>query len=331
MKRMVSGIQPSNKITLGNYIGAIKNFVSLQDKYEMIIFVADLHAITIGNYNVEDLYNNKKEMVSIYLACGLDPKKTKIFYQSDVAAHTELEHVILCNTTIGELNRMTQYKDKSRKMANGTEKISTGLLIYPCLMAADILIYDADVVPVGADQKQHVELARNIAIRMNNKFGKIFKIPEPLIPKVGSRIMDLQDPTKKMSKSNKNDKGTIFLLDDIDASIKKIMNAKTDSLNKIKYDLINQPGISNLITIYSSLTDMKVDEIEKKFKNSNYGDFKREVSNELTKLLIDIQKKYKKNDSEGKITELLKNNAKYCNDLASKKMNFIYKKIGLKK
>lgn len=251
MERMLSGIKPSGKVTLGNYIGAIRNFVKYQDEYELYIFIANMHAITVPQNKLE-LKKNTIDLAMLYIACGLDPNKTTLFVQTDVLEHANLGFVLNCNTYMGELNRMTQYKDKIAKNPNGSHTV--GLFTYPCLMAADILLYDPDYIPVGDDQKQHVELTRDLAERFNAKYGETFKVPNPITSKTGSRIMSLQDPTKKMSKSDdENDKGCIYLLDDPNIARKKIMSAVTDSDCVIKYDLINKPGISNLLSIYSAL------------------------------------------------------------------------------
>jgi tryptophanyl-tRNA synthetase len=235
---------------------------------------------------------------------------------------------------MGELNRMTQFKDKTMKMvqANGTNSIPTGLFTYPILMAADIMLYDADYVPVGIDQKQHVELTRNLVDRMNNKYGKLFKQPQPLIPEFGAKIMDLLNPTMKMSKSNENEKGTIFLLDKLDEVTRKIMGAKTDSLNKVKYDLINQPGISNLLTIYSCLTNKKIGLLEKNYANKNYGEFKKDIAEVICNFLKNFQNKFDKAIKNKKqIEKTLKDNAKKCIQITDKKITNIYKAVGLTK
>ena len=330
-KIMVSGIQPSNNITLGNYLGAIKPFVDLQDKYKMFVFIADLHAIT-NEFNPISLSKNKKNIACLYSACGLDLKKTIIFNQSDICSHNDLSHILLCHTTIGELKRMTQFKSKAlTKNSNNTSFIKTGLLTYPILMAADILLYDANVVIVGADQKQHLELTRNLAIRMNNKYGKMFTIPQPLILKNASRIMDLANVRVKMSKSNKDQKGVIYLLDDKETITKKIMEAKTDSLNKIKYDKKNQPEISNLLEIYTALSARNINSIVKKYENKNYKIFKEDLAKIVVEKLSAIQKKFKQisKDFDKKIEPILKKNAKYCTAIVQKKTKLVYKKIGL--
>ena len=335
MKKLLSGIQPSNKLTLGNYFGAIKSYVDFQNDFDSYIFVANLHVITNPKIDFKSIIENTKMVVCMYSACGLDLKKNHVFIQSDVAAHPQLEHILMCNSTIGELNRMTQFKDKSKKFtnANGTDTIPAGLFTYPVLMAADILLYDPEFVPVGSDQKQHMELTQNIAMRMNKKYGEIFTVPKPYIPKVGARIMDLQNPNIKMSKSTANQNGVIYLLDEPEVARKKIMSAKTDSLNQVKFDVKNQPGVSNLIGIYSALTNLPINEIEKKYKNKNYGDFKKDLADKLAIFLIKIQKNYHDvyRDYEKKIVPILKENAKYLNKIANKKLNLVYKKVGLKK
>ena len=335
MKKLLSGIQPSNKLTLGNYFGAIKSYVDFQNDFDSYIFVANLHVITNPKIDFKSIIENTKMVVCMYSACGLDLKKNHVFIQSDVAAHPQLEHILMCNSTIGELNRMTQFKDKSKKFtnANGTDTIPAGLFTYPVLMAADILLYDPEFVPVGSDQKQHMELTQNIAMRMNKKYGEIFTIPKPYIPKVGARIMDLQDPSIKMSKSAASQNGVIYLLDEPEVARKKIMSAKTDSLNQVKFDVKNQPGVSNLIGIYSALTNLPINEIEKNYKNKNYGNFKKDLADKLVIFLTKIQKNYHDvyKDYEKKIVPILKENAKYLNKIANKKLNLVYKKVGLKK
>ena len=286
-KRALTGLQPTGVITLGNYIGAIKQMVDYQDDYESYIFIADMHAITVNQDPVE-LRNNIKSLVALYIACGLDPEKNIIYIQSENPYVANISWMLECNTYYGELSRMTQFKDKSKKNANFT----SGLLTYPVLMAADILSMNADYVPVGIDQKQHVELARDIAIRFNNKYGEFFKVPEPIIRKSGTKIMDLQTPDKKMSKSSENQKGVIRLLDDLNVVRKKIMSATTDSEMLVKFDSENKPGISNLINIYSSLTNKSIEEIENEFKDSNYGNFKTKVADVVVETLSNIQNKY---------------------------------------
>ncbi|MGL4616746.1 MAG: tryptophan--tRNA ligase [Mycoplasmoidaceae bacterium] len=329
MKKIISGLQATDSLTLGNYIGSIKSLVELQDKNNLYVFVADLHSITIPiDSNV--LKGNRKSIICLYKACGLDLKKSRIFYQSSIIEHSHLAYLLMCNSNLGELNRMNQFKSKSIKQSNKTETIPTGLLIYPCLMAADILLYDADIVPVGDDQKQHIELTKILADRFNKKYGsKVFKIPEFYPPKVGGKIMDLLQPTFKMSKSNENKKGTIFLLDKIEDVKKKIMGSKTDSLNRVKFDTKNQPGISNLLTIYSSLSGTSIKELEKKYIDKSYGEFKKDLANIVCDFIQDIQNKYKDAKNDKKINEQLMKNTKICKKEANKKIRKVHKIMGL--
>ena len=326
MKKVLTGLQPSGKLTLGNYIGAINQMLEYQEKYESIIFVADLHALTVPQDPVE-LKKNIRSLVAIYLACGIDPKKNTIFVQSDNVYHANISWILECLTPYGELSRMTQFKDISLKNQN----FSAGLLTYPVLMASDILIYDADYVPVGGDQKQHVELTRDIALRVNKKYNTdIFKLPEPLIPKDGAKIGDLIDPTKKMSKSAENPNGVIYLLDSEEDIRKKIMKATTDSDATIKYDLENKPGISNLITIYSCLSNLSIKEVEEKFKESNYGTFKRAVADLVIDTLKPIQDKYNAllNDTDN-INKILADGAQKTSEIAKKKYEELKELVGI--
>lgn len=324
MKRILTGLQPTGVITLGNYIGAIKQMTKLQDEYESIIFIADMHAITVPQENSE-LPEKIRSLVALYLACGIDPSKNIIFIQSENAYHANMSWLLECNTYYGELSRMTQFKDKSLKNQNFT----SGLLTYPVLMAADILIYDTDYVPVGIDQKQHVELARDIAIRFNKKYGETFKIPEPFINNIGTKIMDLQDPTKKMSKSSENQKGVIRLLDDEKTIRKKIMSATTDSDMKVVYDKENKPGISNLINIYASLSDLTIEAVEKKFQGYNYGNFKKEVADLVVEELTNIQEKYNNIINNKELDKILDEGREKTTKIAREKYEITRKKIGL--
>ena len=326
MKRMLSGIKPTGELTIGNYIGAIRQFVEMQNDYESFVFVADLHALTIYNDPTE-LRKKIRSIIAIYLACGLDPKQTTLFIQSENVYHANLSWVLECNSYIGELSRMTQFKDKSKGANN--ESISCGLFTYPVLMASDILIYDADVVPVGIDQKQHVELARNIAIRFNNRYGETFRVPEPIIREVGAKIFDLQDPTKKMSKSSESDKGCIMLLDDPERARKKIMQAVTDSDNKVIYNLEEKPGISNLLTIYSSLKGISIEKAEMEFSQSSYGEFKKAVADCVVDFLNSLQKKYNEIINSNIIDEILDESNKKVEALAKSKVKEVYDKIGI--
>ncbi|MFA6936207.1 MAG: tryptophan--tRNA ligase [Bacilli bacterium] len=327
MERMLSGIKPSGQLTLGNYIGAIRNFLKYQDEYELFIFIANLHAITVFQDKAE-LKKNTKDIAALYLACGLDPEKVTLFVQTDILEHANLSFVLNCFTYMGELSRMTQYKDKSQKLNENS--ISVGLFTYPDLMAADILLYDPKYIPVGDDQKQHVELTRDIATRVNNRLGEVFVIPEPLIPESGSRIMSLSDPTKKMSKSDDpSEKGCIYLLDNPDIAKKKIMSAVTDSDTRIIFDRETKPGISNLLEIYSSLTNISIKDLEKKYSNSNYGEFKKDLADIVKNFLIDIQSKYKNVLESKMVEEVLEKGAQKARIIASRKLNKIYKKLGL--
>ena len=325
MKRMLSGIKPTGQLTLGNYIGALKNFVSYQDDYEMVVFIANLHCIT-EYQDPKELRKNLTDAVALYLACGLDPNKSTIFLQTDVKAHAELGYIMACNTYLGELNRMTQFKDKTAK---GEKNLTAGLYTYPCLMAADILLYDADYVPVGEDQKQHVELTRDIAMRFNNKYGELFKVPEPLIAKVGARIMSLSYPSKKMSKSDETNKGCIYLLDDINVARKKVMSAVTDSLGDIKLDKENQPGLYNLIEIASSLSNRSMEDIANDFKGEGYGKLKGYVADVVCNELEKIQEKYKQIIESKQLESILEMGAKKASAMADKKLVKVEKRIGL--
>ena len=324
MQTMLSGIKPTGRLTLGNYIGAIRQFVQYQDEYDMYIFIANLHAITVAQDPAE-LKKNTKDLIALYLACGLDPKKVTLFLQSDVRQHAELGWIMTCHTYMGELQRMTQYKDKTAKGETG---ITAGLFTYPCQMAADILMYDADYVPVGVDQKQHVELARNLAERFNNRYGDVFRVPQPLTPKVGAKIYSLQNPTKKMSKSEENPKGTIDLLDDPAAARNKIKSAVTDSLGVIRYDPENQPGISNLLMIHSSLSNEPIESIVQRFENKGYGELKKEVGDIVFDFLSDLQKRYREIIASGQVDEVLREGNEKAGRIAEKKLRKIKKKLG---
>lgn len=323
MKKILTGLQPTGVITLGNYIGAIKQMVKNQNEFESYIFIADLHAITVPQ-NVEDISRNTRSLVALYLACGIDPDKNVIFVQSENIYHTNLSWLLECNTYFGELSRMHQFKEKSIKNDN----FSAGLFTYPVLMAADILLYDVDYVPVGIDQKQHVEITRDVALRFNKKYGDTFVVPEPLIPTIGTKIMDLQDPTKKMSKSAENPKGVIRLLDDVEDIRKKIMSATTDSETIVKYDMEKKPGISNLINIYSELTNKTIKEIENEFHDSNYGTFKKCVADEAVKFISDIQEKYNRYINSDVIDRVLDEGNKKTMEIAKKKFELAKYNMG---
>jgi tryptophanyl-tRNA synthetase len=328
MKRLVSGIKPTGQLTLGNYIGALKQFVMLQHELEdteFFIFIADLHAITTAQDRVE-LRKNIRSVAALYIACGLDPEKVNLFIQSEVDAHAVLGYIMESTAYVGEMERMTQYKDKKGKQ---TEGIRTSLLTYPALMAADILLYDADIVPIGDDQKQHLELTRNLAERFNNAYGNTFVVPEGFFPKTGARIKSLADPTKKMDKSNENQKSYILLLDDLAAVRNKIKSAVTDSDGKIKFSLSTKPGISNLLTIYSSLTDLSIKDLEKKYENSSYAQFKADLAEIVADALRPIQQKYFDIINSPDLDDILTRGAERARLIANRKIEKVFKKMGL--
>ena len=325
-KRALSGIKPTGNLTLCNYIGALREFKKFQDDYESFIFIADLHALTLP---IDPIFlkNNTKDIVAFYIAAGLDPEKTTIFLQSDVSAHSELNTILVNYLYMGELSRMTQFKDKSQKMNN--EAIGLGLFAYPVLMAADILLYNADVVPVGEDQTQHVELCRDLVHRFNQRYQKeVFVMPKAITPKVGARIMSLSDPTRKMSKSDP--KGDIFLKDDLNIIRKKIMSAVTDTGNEIKYDPENKPGISNLLTIYAALSNITVEQAEKQFEGcTQYGVFKKAVADKVIEEIGPFQQRYKEILASGKIDEILSEGARRASYIANKTLRKVKKTVGL--
>ncbi|MFG6118116.1 tryptophan--tRNA ligase [Thalassobacillus sp. B23F22_16] len=324
MKTIFSGIQPSGTLTLGNYLGAMKHFVDLQEENHCYFCVVDEHAITVPQDRLK-LRDNIKSLAALYLASGIDPEKSTLFIQSEVSAHTQLGWMLQCVSYIGELERMTQFKDKS----SGKEAVSSGLLTYPPLMAADILLYKTDLVPVGEDQKQHLELTRNLAERFNNKYNDIFTVPEVSIPKVGARIMSLQDPTKKMSKSDENQKAYISMLDEPKKIEKKIKSAVTDSEGIVKYDKENKPGISNLLTIYSSCTGETVEELEAKYEGKGYGEFKQGVADAVIQVLSPIQERYHELIDSEELDDVLDNGADRANQEALKMLRKAKKAMGL--
>ena len=326
MKRMVSGIKPTGELTLGNYIGALRNFVKYQDDYELYVFIANLHCVTVYQ-EPKELRKNLKDAIGLYLACGLDPQKCTIFLQSDVYEHAQLGWLMTCMSYMGELNRMTQFKEKTQNAKD--ENITAGLFVYPPLMAADILLYDADYVPVGEDQKQHVELTRDLAQRFNNRYSETFVVPEPLVAKVGARIMSLSDPSKKMSKSEESNKGCIYLLEDINSAKKKIMGAVTDMCAHVNYDKVNQPGVSNLLEIMSSLSGEPIDSIVARYEGKGYGEFKKEVAEVVAKELTMIQNRYNEIMSSGQIEQILKEGAERAHRIAFRKLKKVQKKMGI--
>ncbi len=323
-KVVFSGVQPSGALTIGNYIGAIRNWIDLQDKYNCFYCIVDLHAITVPQVP-KDLRKNTLDLLALYLASGLDPEKSTIFIQSHISAHAELTWVLNTMSYMGQLNRMTQFKEKSK---NSEGNINAGLFTYPVLMAADILLYQTEFVPVGEDQKQHLELARDLAERFNNRYSETFKVPEPLIQEVGARIMSLQDPEFKMSKSDENENGYILLLDEPDVINRKMKRAVTDSFAEVKYR-DEQPGIKNLINIYSAFTGESVEEIVKKYEGEGYGKFKGDLSEVIIEGLRPIQEKY--NDymkNKDYLEEVYKNGAEKAERAARKTLRKVYKKVG---
>ena len=323
-KKVLSCIQPSGMLTLGNYLGALKNWIAMQEEFDCTYAVADLHAITVR----QEPANLRAQIYSTYallLALGIDPEKNTLFIQSHVPEHTALSWLLSCNTQFGEMSRMTQFKDKSAKHP---ENVNVGLFSYPVLMAADILLYKPDLVPVGHDQKQHLEIARDIAIRFNNKYGDVFTIPEPFIPKIGARVMSLQDPSKKMSKSDENPNSWVAILDDRDTIIRKFKRAVTDSDACVRMG-DDKPGISNLITIYSAVTGKTADEVEKEFEGKGYGDFKLAVGEAVADTLNPIKAKYDEIIKDKKALETLyKEGAEKAEYVARKTYFKAMKKVG---
>ncbi len=323
-KRIFSGIQPSGTLTIGNYIGALRHFPELQDTYDCIYCIVDEHAITVRQ-NPADLRRRCLELAAIYLASGLDPEKCIIYCQSHVSAHAELAWILNCFTYMGELQRMTQFKDKSAKHA---DNINAGLFTYPVLMAADILLYQTDAVPVGADQKQHLEIARDIAQRFNGVYGDVFTVPEPLITKVGGRVMSLQDPTRKMSKSDPEE-CFISLLDEPDVVRRKIKRAVTDSDAEIRYDPENKPGVSNLLSIISTLTGEGLDEICTEMAGKGYGDLKNRTADAVIEALSPLQAEYKRLIADKQfLLDTLLAGAEKAGFIAGKTLRKVQKKIG---
>lgn len=323
MKRVLSGIQPSGKLTLGNYIGALKSFVALQHEYECYFMVVDLHAVTVPQ-EPEALREQTEAVASLFIAAGIDPAKAAVFLQSHVPAHAELGWLMTTQTYMGELERMTQFKDKSA----GKESVGAGLFVYPALMAADILLYNADLVPVGDDQKQHLEITRDLAHRFNTKFGETFKIPEPYIPKVGARIMSLDDASKKMSKSNPNPGSYISLLDEPDLIRKKIARATTDSSREVIYDPVNKPEISNLMTIYTNCSGQSLQDIEQSYAGQGYGQFKKDLAEQVVQVIEPLQEKYREIRASGEIRRILKEGAERVNAVAERTLQDVKDKMG---
>ncbi|WP_100011477.1 tryptophan--tRNA ligase [Lentibacillus sediminis] len=324
MKTIFSGIQPSGTLTIGNYLGALQQFVQLQEEENCYFCIVDEHAITVPQDRLK-LRNNIRSLAALYLASGIDPEKSTLFIQSEVPAHTQLSWMMQSISYIGELERMTQFKDKSE----GKEAVSAGLLTYPPLMAADILLYNTDLVPVGEDQKQHLELTRNLAQRFNNKFNDIFTVPDVSIPKVGARIMSLQEPTKKMSKSDENEKSFISMLDEPKKIEKKIKSAVTDSEGIVKFDKENKPGISNLLTIYSSCTGESIASLEEKYKGKGYGEFKQGTADAVLQVLTPIQDRYQELIESETLDEILDQGAEKASITANRTLAKAKKAMGL--
>ncbi len=324
MKKILTGLKPTGDLTLGNYIGSIKQMIKLQDEYDSYIFVADLHALTIPQ-DPKELNERIRKFIAMYIACGIDPNKNTIYLQSENEFIPAISYLLECSTYYGEASRMIQFKEKSKQNAN----FSVGLLTYPVLMAADILYCDADFVPVGIDQKQHVELARNIAERFNNKYGEVFKLPEPLISSTGVKIKDLKDPTKKMSKSEENPAGVISMFDTKEEIEKKILKATTDSDNMVKYDPENKPGISNLLNIASSITNTEIKDLELKYKDFGYGDFKKDVASIVSNHIAEIQDKYNNIINDEKLDKILDDGIKKSRELAKEKYDDMKKILGI--
>ncbi|WP_047982444.1 tryptophan--tRNA ligase [Ornithinibacillus contaminans] len=324
MSTIFSGIQPSGTLTIGNYVGAIRQFTELQHDHHCFFCIVDEHAITVPQDRLK-LKENIRSLAAIYLACGIDPNKSTLFIQSEVPAHTQLGWMMQSISYMGELERMTQFKDKSE----GKDAVSSALFTYPSLMAADILLYNADLVPVGDDQKQHLELTRDLAQRFNNRFLEVFTIPEISIPKVGARIMSLQEPTKKMSKSDENVKASIFMLDDPKKIEKKIKSAVTDSEGVVKYDRENKPGVSNLLDIHSVFSGETIEDLVSKYEGKGYGDFKQGVADAVISVLKPIQDRYYEILESDLLDEILDEGAEKASLIANKTLAKAKKAMGL--
>ncbi len=322
MKRVFSGVQPTGQIHLGNYI-TMRNFIKQQDDKDCFYCVVDLHSVTVPQDPAE-LRKNSLELAALYMAIGLDPSKVTLFLQSQVSAHAELAWLLQCNSYMGELNRMTQFKDKSA----AHKAVPTGLFTYPVLMAADILLYDTNYVPVGNDQKQHLELTRDIAQRFNNKYGETFVVPEPLISKQGARIMSLDDPTAKMSKSNPNVHSKITLLEPANKIKKSIMKSTTDSDMEVRYDEENKAGVANLLTIYSQLGNVSIEDLEAKYKGVGYGTFKKELVEVVNDALLPIQQRHQEILASGEVEEVLKKGAERATEISQDVLNRVKDKMG---
>lgn len=325
-KRILSGIQPTGTFTLGNYIGAVRNWAKLQDEFDCLYMVADLHALTVRQVPAE-LRRHTREAAAMLLAAGIDPKQSLLFVQSHVPAHTQLNWIFCCNSQFGELSRMTQFKDKSAKHP---DNVNGGLFTYPALMAADILIYNANLVPVGQDQTQHLELARNIAQRFNNAYSPTFTLPEGYVTKEGAKIMSLAEPTRKMSKSDTNQNSFVLMTDDKDAILRKFKRAVTDSEGVVRYAPAEKPGVSNLMCIYNVFTGKEMAEIEREFEGKGYGDFKQAVGETVADALAPIQGEYNRILADTAYVDgILTEGAAGASRLADRMIQKVYKKVGL--
>ena len=324
LKRVFSGVQPTGNIHIGNYLGALKQFIELQEDHQCIYCIVDMHSITVPQ-DPQKLREHILDVAALYLAIGVDPKKSIVFVQSDVPGHSELSWILTCNAYTGELSRMTQFKDK----AKGRESAPAGLFTYPVLMAADILLYDTDVVPVGVDQKQHIELCRDIAGRINNKFEGTFVMPEGRFLKSGARIMSLDNPENKMSKSAENIHSRISLLDDEKKIKKSVMRATTDSDACVKFNIAEKAGISNLMNIYSAFSGVSIADIEEKFKGAGYGEFKKDLAEKIVKSLMPIQEKYEKIRYSSELKDILHEGSKEANSISCRTIARVKEKFGL--
>ena len=324
MKRVFSGVQPTGNLHIGNYLGALKQFVELQDEAEAIYCVVDMHSITVPQDPAE-LKKHTLDIAALYMAVGIDPKKSIIFAQSTVPGHAELNWILTCNSYTGELSRMTQYKQKS----HGAESAPTGLFMYPVLMAADILLYDTDIVPVGNDQKQHIELTRDLAIRINNKYGETFVVPEGRFMKAGARVMALDDPTAKMSKSAPNEMSRISILDEPSKIKKAIMRATTDSEGIIRFDIENKPGVSNLLSIYSAFSGKTIEQLEKDYEGCGYGQLKKDLVEVTVDALAPIKARFEEIRPSQELLDVMKDGAERANAIAEPVVKRAKERFGL--
>ncbi|MBE5929047.1 MAG: tryptophan--tRNA ligase [Lachnospiraceae bacterium] len=325
-KILYSGMQATGDLTIGNYLGALRNWMTLNEEYECFFGVMDLHSLTVRQ-NPAEFRQRARNLFALYVAAGLDPEKNCIYFQSHVSTHAQLSWILSCYTYMGELNRMTQFKDKSSKHA---DNINAGLYTYPVLMASDILLFQADVVPVGKDQLQHLEITRDIAQRFNGIYGDVFTIPEPYTGKIGARVMSLQDPTKKMSKSDENTNASVYLMDDADTIRRKFKRAVTDSDAEVRYDVVNKPGVSNLIDIYSATCGKDIKDVEKEFEGRGYGDFKMAVGDAVANMLTPMQERYEeiRKDKEY-LDRVIRANDEKAFYFSNKTLRKVKKKVGL--